>query len=121
MININQLIVKPDRIKRGFEAVEEKLQELYTDIFHKYTFDIHEFTEHKKLGKLKYFFYAVKSLPNRSVEYKSDLGDKIIIFIDEINPNIGINNFNIGINTIHISSYEIKEVLKLLELENKYY
>jgi hypothetical protein len=93
--------------------------DLYKTLFDKYSFEIHEWYEGGcKHGKLKKLFYDMKTLPCNSIKYTTDLG-YIIYHTHECIA--GDPRMTLKIKDIEISNYKIQEVLKMYELERKYY
>ncbi len=98
---------------------------LYKEIFDKYTFDIHEAIEGKRLGVLKHLFNDINlKFPDINVKYLTSLGYNITCFINtplHQKRHIEITIIKDGVCNTTVISYTFHEILKLLELEQKYY
>lgn len=96
---------------------------LYKDVFDKYTFDIHEAVEGKRLGLLKHLIYDInEKFPyDNDIKYITSLGYSIECRFVKSSENINIFIFKEGICDFRLNNITCSEIRKLLELEKKYY
>jgi len=87
------------------------------NVLDKYAFDIHEFSEHKKIRTIIPLAEEIKKMGGSWI-YVTQLKD--VIEIDDVNKYMTYKPYFLVINGEIIYSEYLSDVKKLIELEQKY-